>query len=278
MRDIDELLRRELKSTGEAYRPADVAAARERFLGRARRRVYYFGAAALGAVAAIALAFAFLNPDPPTRPDRADVAGPQGVRISEVVDVGADPDGVAIGGGAVWVANAGSHSVSRIDPGSNETTSIELSSDFEPEDVVVSQGLVWVSDAKNGSLQRIDAGTRSLEGGPIVVPGGAGSSMDLAVGGDAVWVTSPSSGLYRIDALTGSIARVPLSSGRPTDVAIGAGFLWVLDPLEQDSLPGRHQRGRCRGQRLSCRVAVGRGFCRPHGRGRLDLGCRRGFA
>jgi YVTN family beta-propeller protein len=50
---------------------------------------------------------------------------------------------VAVGAGAVWVANAGDGTGSRIDPETREVETIEVGS--RPAGIVVADGLVWVT-------------------------------------------------------------------------------------------------------------------------------------
>jgi YVTN family beta-propeller protein len=51
---------------------------------------------------------------------------------------------LAYGANAVWVANAGDGTVSRIDPAANEvTTTITVGND--PEGIVVAENRVWVT-------------------------------------------------------------------------------------------------------------------------------------
>ena len=60
------------------------------------------------------------------------------------IAVGDGPSAVASGSGAVWVANGGSRTVSRINPGNNEVVAtIDVGN--VPSGVVVSDGFVWVA-------------------------------------------------------------------------------------------------------------------------------------
>ena len=60
------------------------------------------------------------------------------------IPVGRDPGGLAFGAGSVWVANRRDGTVSRIDPRTNRVTAT-ISLGRRPEEVVVAAGLVWVS-------------------------------------------------------------------------------------------------------------------------------------
>jgi YVTN family beta-propeller protein len=59
------------------------------------------------------------------------------------VPVGHEPSAISAGGGAVWVANSGDGTVSRLDAGSGKViATVDVGSN--PSDVAVSQRGVWV--------------------------------------------------------------------------------------------------------------------------------------
>ena len=59
------------------------------------------------------------------------------------IPVGDRPVAVAVGEGAVWVANAGDGTVSRIDPETSDVTTIDVGQ--APAGIAVGNGLVWVT-------------------------------------------------------------------------------------------------------------------------------------
>jgi YVTN family beta-propeller protein len=60
------------------------------------------------------------------------------------IPVGEGPVDVAFGEGALWVANSLDHSVSRIDPGTNEVVAtIDIGA--EPVHLAAGEGAVWVT-------------------------------------------------------------------------------------------------------------------------------------
>jgi YVTN family beta-propeller protein len=63
---------------------------------------------------------------------------------TRTIEVGDGPTAVAVGARAVWVANTGARTVSRIDPATNEVVeTIEVRS--APAGLAVAEGLVWVT-------------------------------------------------------------------------------------------------------------------------------------
>jgi virginiamycin B lyase len=60
------------------------------------------------------------------------------------IGVGDAPSAVAIGTGAVWVANTGDGTLARIDPATNEVVeTIEIGN--APAGIAVADGFVWVT-------------------------------------------------------------------------------------------------------------------------------------
>jgi YVTN family beta-propeller protein len=63
---------------------------------------------------------------------------------TSTIPVGLGPTGIAVGAGAVWVANGDEGTVSRIDPETEEVVDrIEVGN--RPEAIVVAGGFVWVT-------------------------------------------------------------------------------------------------------------------------------------
>jgi DNA-binding beta-propeller fold protein YncE len=109
--------------------------------------------------------------------------------------VGAQPRGIAIGGGYVWVANSQDDTISRIDPTSMRSDPHRVGD--TPFGISVGGGAVWVANQLGDSLTRVDSRSFRTVGGPLSVPSGP-----KAIDADAreVWVTSPPQELVtRID-------------------------------------------------------------------------------
>jgi len=152
-------------------------------------------------------------------------------RVSAVTHVGTAPTAVAVGAGAVWVANSGDGTVDRLDPATGRVTGRPTTVGPGPLAVAIGEGGVWVATG-DGMVRRIDPRTRRLAPGGAAVTGVAG----LATGEGAVWATSTTAGtLVRIDPRTGRADGKPMVVGRgPTDVAVGGGAVWVADAVGGD--------------------------------------------
>ena len=111
--------------------------------------------------------------------------------VTQSVPIGNGPKGVAVGGGAVWVANAPDGTVSRFDPGTGRIRKIAL--DESPTGIAYSNGEVWVAVGRSGNVLRIDPATGSVR---RVAVGNEPTGM--ANFGDDAWVTvRPGSASHR---------------------------------------------------------------------------------
>jgi streptogramin lyase len=97
---------------------------------------------------------------------------------------GANPDGVAVGAGAVWVADQGDDTVMRLDLRSRKKALIHVPDG--PAKVAVRGNSIWVTCVEADRIARIDARTHH-----VVTPTTrlAGDPYGIAIGGDFLWVT-----------------------------------------------------------------------------------------
>ena len=76
---------------------------------------------------------------------------------------------IAVGEGAVWVANAGDDSVSHVDPRANASLR-SISVGDAPSAIAIGDGAVWVANAQDDTVSRIDPATNrvvaTIEVGP----------------------------------------------------------------------------------------------------------------
>ncbi|HEX9235001.1 MAG TPA: hypothetical protein VF972_01840, partial [Actinomycetota bacterium] len=110
--------------------------------------------------------------------------------------VGVEASGIAAGEGAVWVANAVSGTVSKIDPSSSRVVATIRIGD-NADAMAVGEGSVWVATnhyPEGGHLFRIDPRTNDLVGKPLYLGQNPCGSFGLALGFGSVWVTSDGDG------------------------------------------------------------------------------------
>jgi YVTN family beta-propeller protein len=135
--------------------------------------------------------------------------------------VGIGPSAVAAGKGAVWVANAGSSTVSVVNP---RTFSVvgNRSVGPDPRGVAVGDGAIWVTSYEGDTVTRIDpvslaTTTISVGNGPTGIATGAG----------AVWVANSEEGtVSRIDPESRDVTAIVVGN-RPEAIVVSAGVVWV---------------------------------------------------
>jgi len=98
------------------------------------------------------------------------------------IPTGARPAGVAVGAGAVWVANTGDDSVMRYDPLTRRKRLINVPDG--PSRLVVRGNTLWVTSSESDHLTRIDIRT----GRKVELPM-TGDPLALAVDPRFAWVT-----------------------------------------------------------------------------------------
>jgi YVTN family beta-propeller protein len=149
-------------------------------------------------------------------------------------------DPVAVGAGAVWVADRGAPGpVTRIDPGKNKAVdriSAGGSGGGAECGLDVGEGSVWV--ATDGAVVRINPRTDSIS---ARIPTGPTVPVDLAAGEGAIWLASrpdfrccnvPLEGtgmVRRIGPATNTVVETITLGGTPSAVAVGDGSVWVAN-------------------------------------------------
>jgi len=157
--------------------------------------------------------------------ERPVVASAAGRVVGEPTRVGDSPSGVAVGEGAVWVANTGDETVTRVDPRTGETEGRPIRVGDDPRAIAAGGGAVWVGNFGDGTVSRIDPRTNTA-GPPIRV--GRGPS-DVAVGGGLVWVATEQDLVVLLDVETGRRVGSPIRVQSEGSLAAGGGRLWVSD-------------------------------------------------
>jgi len=135
---------------------------------------------------------------------------------------GTYPIGVAVGGGAVWVANRGDNTVSRMLP-ATVTSVATLTVGRRPSGIAAGDGAVWVTDAGDDAVTRIDVASGS-ESTIAVGHGPTGITVD----GTDVWVANSDDGtVSEIDATGRRVVATIAVGNRPTAIAAADRRVWV---------------------------------------------------
>jgi YVTN family beta-propeller protein len=201
-------------------------------LARKRRRMYV-GSALIGVLAAaVAIpVFAFGQGNgggsANVPPNSVAVVDPSSNDVVDAIqNVGGRPWSIAVGEGAVWVANYDERSLARIDPSSGDLTRTQL--ELTPTGVAVGAGSVWVAHGILGSVSRL-----GVDGSPVATIDGAASRSSggsIAVGEGAVWFASASGEVAKIDPATNRVLfPTGISGSLPSAVATGFDAVWVTN-------------------------------------------------
>ena len=168
-------------------------------------------------------------------------AGPHGLllridpkdnSLAGTVTVGAEPTGVAVGSGFVWVTTLGDNSVWQIDEG--PLHAFPVPAQGPPIGVAVRSGTTYVANSGasiygfGGQVTAIAAGG-STAGHSILTNGVFG----IANGPDGLWIARPQ-GAARLRIVSNVYGRIDEQVALPPDfwysgIAVGAGSVWVLD-------------------------------------------------
>src|SRR5262249_9649543 len=129
---------------------------------------------------------------------------------------------------AIWVYNAASGNLFRIDPKTNKlVATIPLRS--YGGGVALGQGAVWVVNASKGELIKVDPQTNKVV---ATIP--VGVAMDnvrtLTVGPGTVWVSDfRGDSLIRLDTHTHQVVATIRNQPGITGVSFGAGSVWTCN-------------------------------------------------
>jgi len=198
-----------------------------------RRRRMYVGSALIGVLAAAVAIPVFALGQGNGRgsanvaPNSVAIIDPASNEVvSSVSNVGGRPWAIAVGEGAVWVANYDERTLARIDPSTRDVqrTSLELT----PTGVAVGTGSIWVAHGLLGSVSRVGTDGAVIE----TIEGAAprANAGSIAVGQGAVWFASASGVVARIDPATNTVV-IPtgVAGALPTAVTTGFDSVWVAN-------------------------------------------------
>jgi class 3 adenylate cyclase/streptogramin lyase len=152
---------------------------------------------------------------------------------------GRNPQGLAFGAGALWVANRSENDVYRFDPnrfgrpaavtprcGRRAAGRCSIAVGRGPSGITVGAGYVWVADSDDDAVTRIDPRTNETTSVDV-----GRAPVAVAYGDGAIWVANADGhSVSRIDA--GSLKVKTIHVGHnPAGVAFGERLVWVtVDP------------------------------------------------
>ncbi len=212
---------------------------------RARRWPLAVAAVVLALLAAGLLAYVLTQETPasaPTTSGRLVRIDPATNESSETIQVGNEPNAVAVAPTGVWVTNRGDGTVWRIDPHTN-LVSLKTSAHGEPTDLAVTSTRAFVVNGpQDANITVIDGATGREEN--VIGPSGGFSQGSAAIGADEpdVWLAGADRSVSRLDVVTAALAK-PRFIAPPADegsdayfssVAVAEGAVWVIgDPLDR---------------------------------------------
>ncbi|HEX3736365.1 MAG TPA: hypothetical protein VHV53_02390 [Solirubrobacterales bacterium] len=134
---------------------------------------------------------------------------------------------LATGAGGLWISNAVTDTVRRIDLGTFALGE-PIPAGRRPAGITVAGGLVWVADARSDTVTRVDPSLQAVSGAPIEVgehPGG------IDAGTDTLWVASAGDdAVRRLELPSGEPDGGPIAVGpEPGAVAVGVSAVWVVN-------------------------------------------------
>jgi streptogramin lyase len=161
-------------------------------------------------------------------------------KVTAMIPVGEEPDGIATTAGAVWVANHGTSSdgptVSRIDSATNQvvaTISVGPATACCSDHMSVNPGAesIWVTVPNGNAVVRIDEATNAVTATITSTRQGDQPCGGVAVSEAAVWVASAHCGsvIRQIDPRTNRPTGRVNGSVSPINVGLAFGSLWVSD-------------------------------------------------
>jgi virginiamycin B lyase len=137
--------------------------------------------------------------------------------------------GIAVGEGAIWIPDTGSHQIYKIDPTTYEVMlviPVQMTIHSHEGSIGVGEGSVWIATIgdKKSWLGRYSAETGEEQARIPMPPSGWG----VVAGYGAIWVSgSFENEVYRIDPATNAIVATIPVPGLPKHIVAGEGGIWV---------------------------------------------------
>jgi streptogramin lyase len=146
---------------------------------------------------------------------------PRTNRVIEKIKIGFSSYGVAFGAGSVWVTSETDGTVRRVSPKKNRVTKT-IKVGTTPNGVVYAFGSLWVADLGRGTLVRINVKTNR-----VTKRIGIAKADWITPSPDALWISSETGNITRVDPATGAIVATVSVGANPLGSARIGGELWV---------------------------------------------------
>jgi YVTN family beta-propeller protein len=146
---------------------------------------------------------------------------PRTGRVVKTIDPQSGATAIAIGAGAVWIADAEGNSVTRVDS-TGLVTPIPVGNG--PSALAVDGSGVWVAETLDNAVARIDLTTHAVT---ATIPVGQ-APTGVAAGAGSVWVANSRDGtVTRIDEKTAKPVKTIDVGGSPSRLTFADGRIWV---------------------------------------------------
>ena len=165
-------------------------------------------------------------------------------KVTARVDVGNDPEAIAAGPDGVWVANSADGTVSKIDPGGSQVSTIRVSG--LPVSLAVGGGVVLVATAPPANTLTLIRAQAGSVYDLIPLHSAAAAATSLVESGPAgIWLADKEQWtVRRVDPAGGTdfrvlaAGRLPLHNGvgEVNDLAVGRNAVWVAGNFEMRRL------------------------------------------
>lgn len=153
---------------------------------------------------------------------------PRARSVVQTISVGSSPSGIAVGGGGVWVSNLDDNTISWINPRANAVVKV-IAVGAGPLAIAYGFGSIWVTNGADRTLTRMDADTGDVIA--TIRTNAVGRAM--AVGGGSVWVTDEvTRSVVEVDPLSNEVRSTASVGAGPAGIAYGAGSVWVANSLD----------------------------------------------
>jgi YVTN family beta-propeller protein len=192
----------------------------------------------VGVVGVMALAGVFSGSDEGGKKTNGGGGGGGGPKAIATIPAGKGPDGIAVQGNSVWIANADGHTVTRIDARNNKQAGERVGVGRNPDGVVAADDVLWVTNTDSGTVTRLDTtklGTPGAQAtGASTIRVGAGPE-GISLGKQLVWVANGNSDtVTRIDRASPTALDPPIGVGnKPIGIMVGKTAVWVANSFSR---------------------------------------------